>query len=70
MPGSSTSLGPWSRVNPPDTAHERIQWTQSVEKTLQEVQPHDDDEGHATLNGSHQPRQAKGLGDVATHIDR
>ena len=31
-----------------------------VEKALQEVQPHDADEGHATHDGSHQPRQSEG----------
>ena len=38
--------------DPPDAAHERIQ---SVEKALQDVQPHDADGEHATHDGSHQP---------------
>ena len=45
---------------PPDATHERIQWTRSVEKALQEVQPHDAEEEHATHDGSHQPRQSEG----------
>ena len=45
---------------PPDAAHDRIQWIRGVEKALQEVQPHDADEAHATHDGSHQPRQREG----------
>ena len=41
----------------------QIQWIRSVEKALQEVQPHDANEG---IN----PGKAKGLEQVAIHIDR
>ena len=33
--------------SPQDAAPERIQWTRGAEKALQEVQPHDADEGNA-----------------------
>ena len=54
-------LGTFSQWRtPPDAAHERIQWIRGVEKALQEVQPHDANEAHATHDGSHQPRQSEG----------
>ena len=40
------------------------------EQALQEVQPHDADERQATHDGTHQPKQSRGLEEVAIHIDR
>ena len=50
---------------PPDAAHERIQWTRSAERALQDVQPRDAEEVQTTHDGSHQPQQSE-----VTHLDR